>query len=601
VPETPRDEASQSASRRFLPRLALTEWIVFCALAAALSIGNLYSTLLTGWSDAGSIIAVIGAVLFLGLMGRRKAGVQHLNLGQTLASAGGTAGFAVSAYAAVRMADSSFAPDPLELTVLFLALSAIGVLYGATLRRALVRYYFPTGTACAVILRSVSAGGAAVRRQVRTLARWGAVSAVLAVPTKISLQKGAGALFSAIPLGTVGARPLSLAVDPLLYGLGLVVGLRIGVGMFAGALAAIFVVPPLLTRGGVPEAAHGDWITWLVISLLVLPTFAGVLFARLFRAAPLVPAGFEPGKTVHPRPRGSNWIGTTLLAVAALVAVLAGGLVFGLPWHLAVLAIAITWPLAMINGRVTADTDINPALLAVFATLTLATVTYGASAVLLLGVAVICQTLAGLAVDLLQDYRTGYLVDANPTHQTSVQLIGAFIGVLVAVPCVLLLDARLGFGPDAGLPAPGPRIYTGMAEALAGTGVHMSSGLVTTIVVASLAGVVYTFFSNWPRTKRWMPSLFGAGIGMLLGFDMTAAVFVGALAKWIVAVAYRRRARARGDRDAATDADATADADATTTLIGSAVFASSALTSVLVILAAAAVAKLGLDWFYMAF
>jgi uncharacterized oligopeptide transporter (OPT) family protein len=283
--------------------------------------------------------------------------------------------------------------------------------------------------------------------------------------------------------------------------------------------------------------------------------------------------------------------------VGVLVTAVTGGLLFGLPWYLTILAIAITWPLAVMNGRVTADTDINPAILAVVVLLTLFTMTFGGSAVLLLGLVVICQTLASMAVDMVQDYRTGYLVDANPAHQTTVQLVGALIGVLAAVPFILLLDAHLGFGPDAGLPSPGPRIYTGLAEGLAGTGVHMSHGLFVTIAIVSLAGSVYAFFANWPRTKRWVPSLFGAGMGMLIGFDMSASVFVGGMVKWIVATIYRRRASVRSE---SADTAAT-DADATTTLVGSAVFAASALTSVLVIVLAAIVSWCGLKWFYMAF
>jgi uncharacterized oligopeptide transporter (OPT) family protein len=169
--------------------------------------------------------------------------------------------------------------------------------------------------------------------------------------------------------------------------------------------------------------------------------------------------------------------------------------------------------------------------------------------------------------------------------------------VLVAVPFILLLDSHLGFGPDAGLPSPGPRIYTGLAEGLAGTGVVMSRGLVVTIVVVSLAGALYAFFANWPRTKQWVPSLFGVGMGVLIGFEMSAAIFAGGAAKWVVASFYHRAGRARGARPE----DVAADADAATTLIGTAVFASSALISVLVIVFAALAAWIGLDWFYMAF
>ena len=75
---------------------------------------------------------------------------------------------------------------------------------------------------------------------------------------------------------------------------------------------------------------------------------------------------------------------------------------------------------------------------------------------------------AVVAVDMMQDYRTGYLVDANPTHQTTVQFFGAFFGALASIPVLYLLLGQLGIGPDSALPAPGAQVWAAMAQAMAG-------------------------------------------------------------------------------------------------------------------------------------
>ena len=45
--------------------------------------------------------------------------------------------------------------------------------------------------------------------------------------------------------------------------------------------------------------------------------------------------------------------------MAAIIAVCAQS-VFNLPWYITLITIAIAWPLCVVNGRVTGDTDINP-------------------------------------------------------------------------------------------------------------------------------------------------------------------------------------------------------------------------------------------------
>ena len=78
-----------------------------------------------------------------------------------------------------------------------------------------------------------------------------------------------------------------------------------------------------------------------------------------------------------------------------------------------------------------------------------------------------------------------------------------------------------------------------MATAFAG-GASLSDGLLLAIVAVSLGGSGLAALCVWPVTAPYMPSLFGLGLGLLLPFEMCAAIFVGGMLKWATTVRYTR-------------------------------------------------------------
>ena len=588
-------------SDRLLPPLRFGEWIIFTVLAMVLAAANIYTTLLIGWGDTGSIVAVLASVLLLGMVSRHRPSVHTLNLGQTMVSAGGSVGFAVASYAAVRIIEPEFDPDTTTLIVLFAAMGMLGSLVGSSVRRYMVRYFFPSGTACAVIQRSISepVEQGQRNRPVFMLKLWGSIAALLTIPTKITLEKGTAALWPHINLDRLlklnPERGLGIGVDPLYYGIGMVVGPRIGIGMVLGALAVAYTIPDSLD-GTVHMAAIGDWIKWIAIAVLTLPTFATILFAYLFKTPPVIPPGFTPGATAYRSPANRAFVFGMVGVSAALAIGLCGQAVFGLPWHVTLVTMIIAWPLCVVNGRVTGDTDINPVRLVAIVLLSgffwlITEDTRGA--IVLLGMAVVGGTLAAVAVDMMQDYRTGYLVDANPTHQTTVQFFGAAAGALVAIPVLGVLVGQLGIGDGSSLPAPGAKVWAAMAEAMAG-GFEPHPALRWTLLWVSLGGSLYAWFTVWPKTAKWMPSIFGFGIGMLVGADASIAIFLGGLIKWGVTLAYTV-----GKRDAARD-EALVESGNDTMLAGSSVFAAAAVISILLVLAKTVLDYAEVDWFHIA-
>ena len=198
-----------------------------------------------------------------------------------------------------------------------------------------------------------------------------------------------------------------------------------------------------------------------------------------------------------------------------------------------------------------------------------------------------------VAVDMMQDYRTGYLVDANPTHQTTVPFVGVLFGAIAAIPVLKLLLGQLGIGPDSALPAPGAVIWASMARAMTG-GFEPSSALVWAIVLTSVLGSLYAYLTVWPKTTRWMPSIFGVGIGMLIGVPGSAAIFLGGVIKWVTTLVYRSGKTGLQ----LEDANRTASND--TMLAGASVFAAGAVVSIAVVLVKTVLDAMGVDWFDIA-
>ncbi len=586
------DFGTSGSDENLLPSLSASEWFVFALLACVLASANIYTTLLIGWGDTGSIVAVLASVVLLRAIASRAPSVQHLNLGQTMASAGGSVGFAIASYAAVYIVDSSFRPGTLELIGLFVSMGMIGTLVGSSVRKSMVKYFFPSGTACAVIQTAVSRRlePGERNRPVWLLTIWGGLAALLTLPTKITFTKGGGALWREF---TFAGDRVGVGVDPLYYGIGIVVGPRIGLGMLIGALAVPYLIQDGLA-GGPLQGETGDWVRWMAISVLTVPTFAAIAFAYLFKTPPIIPPGFEPGRTAYGVP-ATRGIGFGSVAVLGAIGILLlAQRIFDMPMWVSLVTIAIAWPLCLVNGRVTGDTDINPVrLVAIVLLSAFFWMLAGKGAIAMLGMAVIGGTLAAVAVDMFQDYRTGYLVDANPTHQTTVQLLGVILGAAAGIPTLNLLLQKLSIGEGSQLPAPGAQVWAAMADAASG-GFHPSSQLVWAIVIASVVGSLYAWLTVWPKSAPWMPSLFGVGIGMLVGAPASAAIFLGGVIKWVFVTSSVTRSTVE-KREQARD-----HAGNDTMLAGASIFAAGAIVSIVLVLLTSLFDAIGLDWFHIA-
>jgi uncharacterized oligopeptide transporter (OPT) family protein len=227
-----------------------------------------------------------------------------------------------------------------------------------------------------------------------------------------------------------------------------------------------------------------------------------------------------------------------------------GHLYFGIPWHLGLLAVILTFFLSLVACRATGESDITP----IGAMGKITQLAYGVlipqNATANLMTASITANAAASSADLLTDLKSGYLLGAHPRRQFVAQLLGTVagtaamvIGFYLLVPDATVLSGS-GDSPPV-FPAPGAQAWLAVARVFQeGVGnLHpmarqgIAWGLLAGAVLAALELLL-------PKHKRWIPSPVGLGLGLMLPFFNPLSMFLGAVLGW----AWSRRRPAHAER-----------------------------------------------------
>jgi uncharacterized oligopeptide transporter (OPT) family protein len=209
---------------------------------------------------------------------------------------------------------------------------------------------------------------------------------------------------------------------------------------------------------------------------------------------------------------------------------------FGIPPYLGVLAVVMTFFLALVACRATGETDITPGgplgkimqlsygvLMPQSYTANLMTASISAG--------------SGLAsADLLNDLKSGYLLGAHPRRQFVAQFMGIFTGTLAT--CIgyyaLIPDASAITGTAehaSSFPAPAAQQWRVVAELFKVGIANLHPMARNGIAIGLLVGTVWALV-EWalPKHKKYLPSPTGFGLGLLLTFFTSISFVIGALA-----------------------------------------------------------------------
>ncbi|MBO9560883.1 MAG: oligopeptide transporter, OPT family [Caulobacter sp.] len=567
---TPRSEIT---IRGVLLGIAIT--LVFTA-------AQVYLGLKVGLTFATSIPAAVISMALLRAF--QSATIQENNIVQTIASAAGTLSSVIFVLPGLLMIGWWSHVPFLTTFGACLVGGVLGVMYTIPLRRALVTNSdlpYPEGVAAAEVLKvgTGSRAGAAEGQK-------GLVAVVLGtVASALFAALAAAKIFAAEVAGyfkvKAGATGLGASSSLALMGAGHLMGITVGVAMFAGLAIAWGVLVPVMTNlhpiAGADAAKHAltVWKTevrfmgagvigaaaiW-TLGKLALPIWSGLVSAfeankarksgggdipRTEQDIPigivgmvslvlLAPAGwflahFLTGGPITSLAAPLVAIGIGYVLVAGLLAAAVCGYMAGLIGSsnspvsgIAILTVLGASLMVGIVGRGVIGPDIAKALVAYALYVT----------TMVLAVAVVAN-------DNLQDLKTGQLVDATPWKQQVALVIGVVAGAVV-IPFVLeLLNQSNGFSGAANLStvagakpldAPQATLISTLAKGVIGGDLNWS--LLGYGALIGVGLVIVDIVLRRASNGRFSLPPLGVGLAIYLPSAVTAPVVVGAVIGWV--------------------------------------------------------------------
>lgn len=524
-----------------------------CLLGSVVAAMNIFVGLKIGWTLGGSLIAAILGYSFWFLMPFRRLSVLETNIAQTAGSACGSMASTSGLVAAIpALGLLGVTLDYAELMLWSCAVGFLGVFYAVPLRNQMVvleRLRFPTGTATASTIQSMHSDGEEAVRQARVLVQFGLISAGFALAVYFVPQLGYPfeiGLFPEIQLiALLSMWGFKLHLSPLFFGVGGLVGMRVGGSMMLSAFIAWFILGPWVQRvgyaGEIMEYENGvrGWLLWPGVSLMVMDAFCNLALSwksilRTFTggSSSVTETGMEDRSQQIP---ALWWIGGLILG--ASLAAFVSDRFFDIPVWMTLVAVVMSWVLSMIAVRSTGETDINPTGgMGKVTQLSFGAIAPGDATTNLMA-AGITSAGASQAADMMQDLKTGRMLGASPRKQFIAQCLGILAGIPIATGVYTFFSRAYEIGVDEeNAPAPAAQAWKAMSELLAQGLEALPQGSFAAVVFAGILGVALPLLRRWiPSSKKdLVPSGLAAGIAFIVPAYYSVTIFLGCLmfAQW---------------------------------------------------------------------
>jgi OPT family oligopeptide transporter len=360
---------------------------------------------------------------------------------------------------------------------------------------------------------------------------------------------------------TVGAEGSLLLVAG-----GALMGIRVATSVLIGAVLCWGILVPRMHHMGVIESLdYRTMVSWSLWGGAACMVTSGLLsFAFQWRAVGRALSGLtvlfarrggekrsaertEMDKIEVPPSwfAGGGLIGTIGVVIVAYLA-------FGMPIWMGVLAVILSFFLALVACRVCGETDTTP----VGAMGKVTQLMYGAITPHSMRVSAPLQTqsinlmaaciTAGVAdssSDLLIDLKSGYVLGANPRKQFLAQFSGIFIGTAVTIPVFyLLVPDAASLGTDR-WPAPAAMVWASVAKLLSQGLEALHPTAQAGLVIGGLAGILLVLLARYspPKAQAWIPSPMGLGLAFTFHFYYGFSMFLGGLIAWAVKKKWPKR------------------------------------------------------------
>ena len=527
--DTPSPDGGTVIRRGPYPEFTWTAIFVGWAIGALIAVSIGYAALILGFAIEGSeLAAILGWGVLRGVL--RRTSIVENNINQTIASAvnGASSGIMFSVPALFILSRTSGMESVADFNIPLMILACItgcvlGLAFVIPLRKQMIdfdRLAYPGGIAVATILKSPGAG---VRKAGLLLA--GAVISgvshllvILLLPENHDWDLGS-------QLGLPSMLNIIFYLSVMTIGVGFLSG-KGGFWFGAGGFLCYFLLSPMLSQFGSdavsqivnePNTMRLELYRPLGIGMLVGAAVGGIAasFPLIATALRSMNAAAKQNKLTG---RSSDEMPIRLLytaiGVGALVMV---GIAYfsveeitlGRAFAMAILGTAWVWVAGVVVAECVGRTNWSPlsGMTLIAVTILIVIGNGGLSnaetvvSAMLVGAA-ICLAISQ-ASDMMLDLKSGYLVGAVPRRQQFAQFVGAWLGPIIVIFLMILLNEQYEIGSDK-LPAP-------QAQALASVTEGILSGDVPTYRYTAGAGLGLLLA---------LSGLGGVGVLIALGFYM---------------------------------------------------------------------------------
>jgi OPT family oligopeptide transporter len=529
-------------------------------LGAVLSLTNLYIGLKAGWGFGVAITACIlsyagwSGLYRLGLVQTKMTILENNCMQSTASSAGySTGGTLVSAFAAYVLLNGHPLPIPLMLAWVFF-LAVLGVTMAIPMKRQMInieQLRFPSGIAAAETLRALHSHGEKGIRAAQALGVAGAMAAAnqfwadgLRLVSARLEPYSISALVTWLNETVFGkswmGRTVMFNWDPIFLAAGALTGLRVSASMMLGGTLCWAVFVPIMEHQGViTESGFRDVVQWTLWGGVACMVTSGLLsfalqWRTIFRSFRNLGSMFSrtEGKViseVDALEAPTSWfIAGQLVSLVALTWLAHASL--GMPVWQSIVAVLLSFFLALVACRVTGETDTTPiGAMGKVTQLIFGILSPGHMNVNLMS-ANITSSAALSAADLLTDLKSGYLLGANPRKQFIAQFAGIFVGTIVTVLCfgIMVPDASV-LGSDR-FPAPAAQMWRAVAIALSNGLDSLGPVKTWSLGIGGLVGIILPLLSKaFPRYEKWIPSAAAIGLSWTFHWYYSLLFFVGAI------------------------------------------------------------------------
>ncbi|MBN2860837.1 MAG: OPT/YSL family transporter [Sphaerochaetaceae bacterium] len=505
-----------------LPQLTVRAVVVGILGLLVITSSSMYVALRMGALPWPTVFVTIVSLAIIGRF--KNSNLNEINLTHTIMSSGAmVAGGLAFTIPGIWMRNPEATVSVSYLLIITISGALLGTLFSIVARKKYVegeQLPYPMGQAAYRTLISATQN----RKEAVVLFSAMAFAILFTV-----LRDSFGMIPPALMLYAGGAlvAPLFIWLSPMAAGIGAIIGPALSLFWLGGAVFAFLILEPLGIRAGLfaDMSAAELFRQNLGIGLMVGTGLAIIVkfITQLIR---------NRGKKKEERSGDAailfggrmKWVSIGLMALVVLVLAASGTL----PFFAALLLIVGIYVTTQIAALLTGQTGINPMEILGILVLLLVQLVTNVTIVQGFSVAAVTAIACGLAGDLMNDTKSGYLLKTDAKTQIIAEGIGGVIGAVVAVIALLVLKESFGgFGTDA-LPAPQAKAVSAMVGGLT----HVPA-----FVIGAVIGLILYLLG--------LPSA-TLGLGVYLPFSISSIMGAGAILYMIAAGAFGKKRDIKG-------------------------------------------------------